>query len=285
MGRRPAGAGEAGRVPWQGAHRLARVAGCRVVAYHDRMSSAEMDRHIASLITRLRAHPVYEAVRCVAALRAFMERHVVCVWDFMSLVKSLHRDIVGWTLPWVPPRNAQAARLLNEIVLDEESDAFGERHLSHFELYLVAMDEVGADTAPVVRLVDGVRAGADVIDAAAGMPAACISFLRTSFALLEQPLHMRAAAFYYGRELTIPGMFMPLLERIEARGLRCAGLRSYLVRHIESDGERHGPQAWQLLDAVCAGDAGKWREARAAAVTALEARVTLWDAIRADVSV
>jgi hypothetical protein len=35
-------------------------------------------------------------------------RLVICVWDFMSLDKSLHRDIVGWTLPWVPPRNAQA---------------------------------------------------------------------------------------------------------------------------------------------------------------------------------
>lgn len=257
-----------------------------MVAYDDQMSSAEMDEEIATLITSLRAHPVYEAVRTVAALRTFMERHVACVWDFMSLVKSLHRDIVGWTLPWVPPRDAQAARLLNEIVLDEECDTFGEHHLSHFELYLVAMGEVGAETAPVVRLVAAVRSGVDVIDAArtAGMPAACIAFLRASFALLEQPLHARAAAFYYGRELTIPGMFMPLLERIEARGLRCDGLRGYLGRHIDSDGNRHGPQAWQLLETVCEGDAGKWREAREAAITALQARLALWNAIGADIA-
>lgn len=259
-------------------------AGARGAAYHDGMSSADIDQHIANLIDTLRAHPLYEAVRTEAALRTFMERHVVCVWDFMSLVKSLHRDIVGWTLPWVPPRNAQAARLLNEIVLDEESDTFGERHLSHFELYLVAMGEVGADTGTITRLVERVRSGAHASEAAAALPAACVAFLRTSLALLEQPLHARAAAFYYGRELTIPAMFMPLLERIEARGLRCDALRGYLVRHIESDGNRHGPLAWQLLDAVCGGDAGKWREARAAAVMALEARLALWNAIRADIA-
>ena len=76
-----------------------------------------MDQRIATLITRLRAHPVYEAVRTGAALRTSWSGTCVCVRDLMSLVKSLHRDVVGWTLPWVPPRNAQAARLLNEIVL------------------------------------------------------------------------------------------------------------------------------------------------------------------------
>ena len=250
------------------------------------MSPPDTDETIAALIARLRVHPLYEVVDTLPALRTFMERHVVCVWDFMSLVKSLHRDVVGWTLPWVPPRDPQAARMLNEIVLDEESDSVGERHLSHFAWYLVAMSEVGADTAPVERLVDGLRAGTGVIDAAqaARMPAACVSFLRTSFALLERSLPARAAAFYYGRELTIPGMFLPLLDRIEASGLRCDGLRGYLLRHIESDGDRHGPLSWQLLESVCDRDPGRWRDARDAAIEALEARLALWDAICDDIA-
>jgi hypothetical protein len=247
--------------------------------------SANLDK-VDALVERLRTHPVYQAVDTLTSLRAFMERHVVCVWDFMSLVKSLHRDIVGWTLPWVPPRDAHAARLLNEIVLDEESDSVGGSYLSHFELYVVAMGEVGADAAPITRLVDGVRAGNHVMEAAhaAGVPEACRAFLRTSFALLEQPLHARAAAFYYGRELAIPRMFLPLLERIEASGLRCDGLRTYLTRHIEHDGERHGPLSWQLLERLCQGDPGKWQDARAAAMMALEARLALWDAIAATIA-
>lgn len=247
--------------------------------------SANLD-DIDALVETLRAHPVYQAVNTLTALRAFMERHVVCVWDFMSLVKSLHRDIVGWSLPWVPPRDAHAARLLNEIVLDEESDSVDGSYLSHFELYVLAMGEVGADAAPITRLVDGVRAGHHVTEAAhaAGVPEACRDFLRTSFALLEQPLHARAAAFYYGRELAIPRMFLPLLERIEASGLRCDGLRTYLTRHIEHDGERHGPMSWQLLERLCQGDAGKWRDARSAAKMALEARLALWNAITAEIA-
>lgn len=239
-----------------------------------------------AMVETLRTHPVYQAVETLTALRTFMERHVVCVWDFMSLVKSLHRDIVGWTLPWVPPRDAHAARLLNEIVLDEESDSVGEGYLSHFELYVTAMGEVGADAAPILRLIDGIRAETPVMKAAraAGIPEACCAFLHTSFALLELPLHARAAAFYYGRELAIPRMFLPLLARIQGSGLRCDGLRLYLTRHIEHDGERHGPLSWQLLERLCQGDAGKWRDARAAAMSALEARLALWNAVAAELA-
>ena len=93
-----------------------------------------MDEEIAALITRLRAHPVYEAVSTVTALRTFMERHVVCVWDFMSLVKSLHRDIVGWTLPWVP-RSARTSRRSRSAVVSraraaQEPPASGLRRTS-----------------------------------------------------------------------------------------------------------------------------------------------------------
>lgn len=244
------------------------------------------DDRIVALADTLRAHPIYERVRTPAALRAFTEHHVVCVWDFMSLVKSLHRDVVGWSLPWVPPRDARAARLLNEIVLDEESDAHGDDYASHFDLYLAAMREIGADTGPVTRMVDAVRGGSAVADAAraAGVPAACAAFLRTSFALLDRPLHARAAVFYHGREQLIPEMFLPLLEHLEGSGLRCDSMGVYLARHIEHDGERHRQLAWRLLESVCGDDAGKWREASDTAVIALEARLALWDAIAAQIS-
>ena len=76
-----------------------------------------------------------------------MEAHVFAVWDFQSLLKGLQRLVTCVEVPWLPTSDPEARRLLNEIVLDEESDqAPGGGYLSHFELYLQAMRECGPNT-------------------------------------------------------------------------------------------------------------------------------------------
>jgi hypothetical protein len=56
-------------------------------------------------------------------------------------------------VPWLPPKNHEAAYFVNQIVLGEESDDLdshdGTKSMSHFELYLKSMDEIGADTKPM----------------------------------------------------------------------------------------------------------------------------------------
>ncbi|MEM9803558.1 MAG: DUF3050 domain-containing protein [Planctomycetota bacterium] len=231
---------------------------------------------------RLAEHPAYGSVRTLESLRVFMEHHVVCVLDFMSIVKSLQRDLTSIGPVWLPPADPEAARFINEIVLDEESDAeFGDRPLSHFEWYLAAMDEVGADTAPIRGVVERLRAGEAPRDVLAdcALPAASAAFGRTTFELLERPLHVRASVFFHGREDVIPRMFLPLVLEIEASGTPCGLLLGYLRRHIEADGEHHGPLAERLLESTFGGDESKRREGVEAARDALAARGALWDAV------
>ena len=62
----------------------------------------------------------------------------------MSLVKRLQSELTCNSLPWLPPINPRIARFTNEVVLGEETDLSPDGEpISHFELYLRAMDEIG----------------------------------------------------------------------------------------------------------------------------------------------
>src|SRR6201992_390295 len=108
----------------------------------------KQDRYcLATLRTQLLDHPVYAEVASVEDLRRFMEDHVFSVWDFMSLLKRLQRDLTCIKVPCFPVENAKAARLINDIVIGEETDVDPDgSYVSHLDLYLRAMAEVGADT-------------------------------------------------------------------------------------------------------------------------------------------
>lgn len=88
-------------------------------------------------------HPMYAALDSRPAILTFMEHHVFAVWDFMSLLKSLQRNLTCVKLPWVPSGPTGSRRLINDIVLVEESDEFRGGFISHFELYLDGMTEAG----------------------------------------------------------------------------------------------------------------------------------------------
>ncbi len=241
--------------------------------------------NLEALKEALRAHSVYSSVRSIEDLRFFMERHVVCVWDFMSLLKSLQRSLTCVEVPWLPAGDPEAARLLNKIVLAEESDVFLDRGrrrtASHFEWYLEAMEEVGCDTRSICSLLRSIRSGATV-DAAfdrSGLPGESVAFSRKTFELLARPLHVQAAVFLHGREDLIPQMFLPFVRSLERSGLPCGLLQQYLERHVSIDGGLHGPQSHQVFARLCAGDPARTREGEHAAAEALLARKLLWDAI------
>ena len=90
-------------------------------------------------------------------LKIFMENHIYAVWDFMSILKSLQHHICPSSYPW--KRNVYStngiARLINEIVLAEESDEImNDKYISHFDLYIQAMKDIHADTSKIENLID-----------------------------------------------------------------------------------------------------------------------------------
>jgi hypothetical protein len=242
-----------------------------------------LEQRIAPLRARLADHPLYGSIQSLEALHLFMQAHVFAVWDFMSLLKTLQRGLTCIDVPWVPTGNAEARRLINEIVLGEESDLYRGRALSHFELYLEAMQACGADTQPILHVLQILQQGVSVKDALAGAPATARSFVEQTFALAQsgQPqFHIVAAAFTFGREDLIPDMFRGFVRSLDrALAGRLELFTWYLERHIEVDGEEHGPMALRMVSSLCGEDEERWREAKEAAESALQARLGLWDGI------
>ena len=244
---------------------------------------------LGDLRQRLLAHPIYAMVDSPARLRRFMEHHVFAVWDFQSLLVALQQKLTCTSLPWIPTSDREARRLVNEIVLDEQSDELPDgTHASHFELYLECMRQAGADTGPVESLLTLLAAGIPLDRALneARVPAAAAAFVRTSFAIIASgSAHKIVAAFTYGREDVIPEMFRPLVVALAAQDPHSwERLRFYLERHIEADDEKHGPMCRRIVASLCGDDPGRWAEASATARGSLQSRIDFWDAIRAEIA-
>ncbi|HEX4816297.1 MAG TPA: DUF3050 domain-containing protein [Nonomuraea sp.] len=230
---------------------------------------------------KILAHPLYTSLNDLGDVVTFMEHHVFAVWDFMSLLKTLQNRLTCVRVPWVPEGPRTSRRLVNEIVLVEESDTLGHGYTSHFELYVDGMRQAGADTRPVEAFIAQLRAGATVTGglAAADVPRPAAAFVETTWRIIaEAPLHCQAAAFAFGREDLIPDMFDRVL-RIDRHADALATFRDYLERHIEVDGEQHTPMAMQMLVDLCGDEPATWDECADTLTTALEARHALWDAI------
>jgi len=232
----------------------------------------------------LLAHPVYSRIQDLQGLQKFSETHVFAVWDFMSLLKSLQIGLTSVSIPWVPVGNADTRYLINEIVLGEESDVdeAGNR-ISHFELYIKAMQQMGASTDVISQLIEHINSGKTVYEAieAAHLPQQVKDFLQFTFDIsFNAPLHVKAAVFTFGREDLIPSMFMKILDKIFADAPdKVSIFKYYIERHIEVDGDHHSHLALDMVNNLCGSDASKWEEAKIASVKALALRIGLWDAI------
>ncbi|MEO8673010.1 MAG: DUF3050 domain-containing protein [Tahibacter sp.] len=236
---------------------------------------------VRGLRDSLATHAVFDRIRDLASLRAFMQIHVFAVWDFMSLAKRLQRDLTCVDLPWVPPLDVNAARLINEIVLGEESDLDPDGvPATHLQLYLNAMREVGADTRQFDIFLQMMRerVPVDVALGRVGAPLCVIEFVTHTLkvAIGERSLVVMAN-FFYGRENVIPAMFSRLLAQWGIEREAAPQFVYYLDRHIELDGDSHGPAAERLISHALQREPALAEHVQRAAIASLSARLRLWD--------
>lgn len=237
-----------------------------------------MENIIAEYHQSLVSHRVYGHLKTLENIRVFMENHVFAVWDFMSLLKSLQVKLTCTQVPWRPSGySSDVVRMINEIVLGEESD-LDQNGLpcSHFELYLKAMNEVGANTAPILRFMETLN-----LD---HLPESVKPFVEFNLDMAHNGrVEEVAAAFFYGREKLLPEVFQSILNVLKNEKVFCPTLTYYFERHIEVDGDHHGPLALKCLTEICKGNETKTLRAQYAGIQALRYRESLWEATEKEI--
>jgi len=231
----------------------------------------------------LENHPILvtNTIQDLEDLKIFMSTHSYAVWDFMSLLKTVQHHIAPSGHLWLPNRGnrSELARMINEIVMCEESDIVpGGGHMSHFDMYILAMKEIGIDTKVLEIFIDYVSRG-DSKPYHICSDKIATKFMRTTFDLIDRGPHCAAAAFAFGRETILPDVFQRLLDQLDLNSVKAPKLNYYLKRHIEVDGDDHGPMSLQLVDFFIDGDPTKLMEAEEAAIEAITARIEMFDSL------
>lgn len=244
----------------------------------------ELKKSILPLQNQLYHHPINSYIKTTDQLQRFMSFHVFAVWDFMSLVKKLQQDLTSVITPWKPVGSPKTRFLINEIVLGEESDVDQYGNItSHFELYLKAMAEVGANPMKELDELVNCQSLDEVLTYIhqSSLPQGIRQFLQFTFQSIQQKsIAEIAAIFTFGREDLIPGMFQQIVDNLRKEAPeKIETLVYYLDRHIEVDGDHHSHLAYEMLESLCGNDSAKWELAQAAAIQSLELRISLWDSI------
>ena len=246
-------------------------------------SYIDLNSELSSYREELESHKIYQKLKSVSDIRTFMEIHVFAVWDFMSILKALQMQLTNISIPWTPNNNPLIVRFINEIVYGEESDIneLGEPK-SHFEMYLDAMKQVGANRKYIDKLLDMIQSGNNIDFSLnqINIDKRIKEFTQFTFSIINtKKPHSIGSAFTFGREDIIPDMFIKVLDGINPKAVHFSKLKYYLERHIEIDGDLHRPLALRMMGELCGNNPKKWDEALIVAKKCIQHRIQLWDVV------
>jgi len=251
------------------------------------MNIQHIQKEITSLREELKSHRLYQQLQTVEDIKIFTQDHVFAVWDFMSLLKTLQRELTCVSIPWVPRKKGKLTQFINEITLAEESDVdLSGESKSHFEMYLDAMRHMGSDTHKIEVFLSKIDQKSSVEEALdlAEVPEAVKNFVKVTFkTIYSNDAHKVAAAFTFGREDLIPDMFIEIIHQTHEQE-SFKDFLYYLNRHVELDGDSHGPLSLDMIVELCGDDQQKWSEVLVTAKEALEVRISLWNYIADTIS-
>lgn len=251
------------------------------------MNIEHIQKEITSLREELKSHRLYQQLQTVEDIKIFTQDHVFAVWDFMSLLKTLQRELTCVSIPWVPRKKGKLTQFINEITLAEESDVdLSGESKSHFEMYLDAMRHMGSETHKIEVFLSKIHQNSSIEEALdfAEVPEAVKNFVKVTFkTIYSNDTHKVAAAFTFGREDLIPDMFIEIIHQTHEQE-SFKDFLYYLNRHVELDGDSHGPLSLDMIVELCGDDQQKWSEVLVTAKEALDVRISLWDYIADNIS-
>lgn len=238
-------------------------------------------------LEKMRSHNVFSKIENIEDLQKFMQWHIFAVWDFMSLAKRLQIELTCVTLPWVPSKHKEASRLINEIILGEESDVLPTGEImSHFEMYLLAMKEIGAEPTEFNSFYEALQVhGVEKALEQEGIDPAIKNFVTSTInTSVNGKFAEVLGSFFFGREDSIPEMFGNLLKTWNIDEQVAPTFVYYLKRHIELDGDTHGPAVQKIMAEQLGDCSNGWGVLFNAAIEAADLRIALWDALEVELS-
>ena len=235
----------------------------------------------SSLYERLSSHKIYDSLDSENAIKVFMQHHIYSVWDFMNLLKFLQQQFTCTSVPWRPYKSAKLSRLINEIVLEEESDCIDNQETSHFMYYYKAIETCGFNTDHISKFIIDLNSveSYQALISQPYIPKSSKRFMNATFDCINNGVISVAAAFAFARESLVPSLFEPIIFQLaKTNNPKYDQFISYLKRHVELDGEQHSHLAFDMLSEIVETEQD-WQDVEKSAKQSLESRIAFWDGI------
>ena len=227
----------------------------------------------------LENHKLYKMIKDEEALRIFAEHHILCVWGYGFLMRNIYQDLVKRIEPLATQTQKEAQRLIAQMMIEEEfSEQEDGSSASHLEVYIEAMQLMGADTGPTISLFDiyengqGWKIGLQQ----SNFPSLAARYARCILSFAERPLHERAALLFYEGEPFISDTF---LHNISGLSQGSDALVEYFEAHIEGLKKPGFSASGRLVELFCGDNVQLNDEAEKAAELIMNLRIELFNEI------